>query len=128
MAVLGESPRLVSIALAIAIANEVGEWESIATWDFQAARVCVGIGYLNVGTLGVLTAVRIRLAGGMRRGSEVFPRTPLWSRNDTTIVWVGPVWVVRPFGSHISRWSMHEAWSGFDGGRNVGVEGPSYLW
>ena len=28
---LGESPRLVSIALAIAIASEVGKWESIAT-------------------------------------------------------------------------------------------------
>jgi len=28
---LGESPRLVSIALAVTIANEVGEWESIAT-------------------------------------------------------------------------------------------------
>ena len=74
---LGESPRSVRIALAVAIANEVGEWESIATWDFHAARMCGGIGYLNVGTLGVLTVVRIGLAGGMRRGSEVFPRTPL---------------------------------------------------
>ena len=35
----------------------MGECESISTWDFHAARVCGEIGYLNVGTLGVL-AVR----------------------------------------------------------------------
>ena len=31
---LGEFPRLVSIALAVAIAKDMGEWKSIATWDF----------------------------------------------------------------------------------------------
>ena len=49
---LGESPRLVSIALAVVIAREVGEWEFNADWDFHAASVCGGIGYLNDGTLG----------------------------------------------------------------------------
>ena len=101
--------------------------ELIANWDFQAARVCGGIGYFNVGTLGVLTVVKIGFVGGMRRRSEAFSRTPLWSRNDVAIVWVGPIWVVRPFGSHMAMWSMHEAWSGFYGGRNVGFVGPSRL-
>ncbi len=31
---LGESPRLVSFALAFAIPSDMGEWESIATWNF----------------------------------------------------------------------------------------------
>jgi hypothetical protein len=75
--------------MAFAIASKVGECESISTWDFHAARVCGAIGYLNVGTLGVLAVVTVRLAGGMRRGREIFPRTPLWSRNDVAIVWVG---------------------------------------
>ena len=61
-----------SIALAVAIANEGGEWESIATWDFQAARVCYGIGYLHVGTRGVLTIVMIGLAGERRRELRLF--------------------------------------------------------
>ena len=61
--------KLCRIALAVAIAIEVGECESISTWDFQAARVCGGIGYLNVGTLGALAVVTIGLAGGMRRGN-----------------------------------------------------------
>ena len=90
--------------------------------------MCGGIRYLNVGILGVLTVVKIGLVGGMRRGSEVFPRTQLWSRNDIAIVWVGPGWVVRPFGSHMTIGSMHEAWLGFDGDRNVEVEGPSHQW
>ena len=89
--------------------------------------MCGAIGYLNVGTLGVLAVVTVGLAGGMRRGSETFPRTPLWSRNDVAIVWVGSLWMARLFGSHIVMWSMHEAWSGLDGGRNVGVVGPSHL-
>ena len=77
--------------------------------------------------LGVLAVVRIGLSGGIRRGSHVFHRTLLWSRNDVSIVWVGPVWVVMPFESHMTRWLVHETWSGFDGGRNVGVEGPFHL-
>ena len=76
---------------------------------------------MNVGTLGVLAVVMVGLAGGRRRGSEIFPRTPLWSRNNVGIVWVGPVRVIRPFGSHMAMCSMHEAWFCFDGGRNVGV-------
>ena len=106
---LGESPRLVSMALAAAIASEVGKCESISTCNFQDARVCGGLGYLKVGTLGVLTVFMIGLAGEMRRGSEAFPRTPLWSRNDVLIAWVGPIWVVRLFGSHMAIWSMYEA-------------------
>jgi hypothetical protein len=121
------SCKLVSIALAVAIANEVEEYESISAWDLQTTRVCGGIGYFNVGTLGILAVVMIGLAGGMRRGSETFPRTPLWSRVDVAISWVGPIWVVRPFGSHMAIWSMHEAWSGFDERRYVGVVGPSHL-
>ena len=78
--------KLVRIALAVAIANEVGECESISIRDFQAARVCGGIGYLNVGTLGALAVITIGLVGGMRRGSETFPRTPLRSRNEVAIV------------------------------------------
>ncbi len=113
--------------MAFAIAREVGECESISTWDFHAARVCGAIGYLNVGTLGVLAVLTVGLAGGMRSGSEIFPRTPLWSRNDVAIVRVGSLWVARPFGPHIVMWSMHEACSDFDGGRNVGVVGPSHL-
>ena len=113
--------------MTVAIANEVGECESISPWDFYAARVCGAIGYLNVGTLGVLAVVTIGLAGGMRRGGETFPRTPLWSRNHVAIVWVGSLWVARPFGSHMLMWSMQEACSSFDGGRNVGVVGPSHL-
>ena len=109
------------------IANEVGECESISTCDFHAARVCGAIGYLNVGTLGVLAIVTIGLAGGMSRGSETFPRTPIWSRIDVAIVSVGSLWVARPFGSHMAMWSTHEAWSGLDGGRNVGVIGPTHL-
>jgi len=124
----GEFPRLVSMALAVAIASEVGEWESNATSDFHAARLCGGIGFGNVGTLGVLAVFRIGLAGGMRRGSGAFPRTPLWSRNDVVILYLGLIWVIRDCGSHMARWSMHEAWSSFDGKRNVGVEGPSHLW
>ena len=41
--------------------------------------------------------------GGMRSGSESVPRTPLWPRNDVVIVWVGPFWVARLFGSEIAR-------------------------
>jgi hypothetical protein len=89
--------------------------------------VCGGIEYLNVGTLEVLAVVMIGLAGRTRRGSETFPKTLLSPRNDVAIVWVGPIWVVRPVGSHMAMWSMHEVWSGFDGGRNVGVVGPSHL-
>ena len=99
----------------------------MAIWDFQDARVCVGIGYLNVGTLKVMPVDGIGGAGGMRRGSEVLPRTPPWSRNDVAIVWVGPIWVVRPFGSHMARWLMHVVWSSFDRGRNVEVVGPARL-
>ena len=83
------SCKLASIALAVAIASEVGECESISTCAFHAARVCGAIEYLNVGTLGVLAFVTNGLAGGMSRGSETFPRTPLWLRNDVAIVWVG---------------------------------------
>ena len=68
----------------------------------HAARVSGGIGFLNVGTLGVLTVGRVGIAGGMRRESEALPWTPLWSRNDAKIVWVGPVWVDNPSGSHIA--------------------------
>jgi hypothetical protein len=118
--------RLFSIALAVVIASEAGECESISACDFHAARVCGVIGYLNVGTLGVLAVVTIGLAGRMCR-CVTFPRTPLWSRNDAAIVWVGSLWVERPSGSHMEMWSMHEAWSGFDGGRNVGIGGPSHL-
>ena len=60
-------------------------------------------------------------------GSEICPRTPLWSRNEVAIVCVGSLWVARPFGSHMAIWSMQEAWSGFEGGREVGVVGPSDL-
>ena len=98
------------------IASEVGECEYISTCDFHAARMCGAIGYLNVGTLGVLVIVTDGLAGGMSRGSETCPRTQLWSRNDVAIVWVGSLWSERPLGSHIAMWSMHEAWSGLDGG------------
>ena len=63
------------MALAVAIANYVGEWESTATSDFHTARLCGWIEYLNVVTLRVLAVFRIVLAGGMGRGSEVFPRT-----------------------------------------------------
>jgi len=124
----GESLRLVSMALAVAIANEMGEWETTATCHLQAARLCSGIGYVNIGNLWVHAVFRIGLAGGMRRGSESFPRTLLWSRNDEAIVYVGSIWVMRDCGSHMARGSMHEAWSGFDGGRLVEVEGPSHLW
>ena len=119
--------RLCRIALAVAIANEVGKCESISTWDFQAASVRGRIGYLNVGTLGILAVFTIGLDGGMRRGSEAVSRTPLWSMNDVAIVWVGLLWVARAFGSHMAMWSIHEAWSRFEGGRSVGVVGPSHL-
>ena len=68
--------------------------------------------------------VRTQGRGGrwMRRRSEALPRTPLWSRNDVGIVRVGSLWMTMSFGSQMVRWSMHVAWSGFDGGRNVGVE------
>ena len=59
--------RLYSIALAVVIASEVGECESISTWDFHAARVYGAIGYLNVGTLGVLAVLTVGFASGMRR-------------------------------------------------------------
>jgi hypothetical protein len=42
---LGESPRLVIIVLAVAIANEVGAWESIATLNFQTATLGVPWGH-----------------------------------------------------------------------------------
>ncbi len=66
--------------------------------------MCSGIGYINVGSLGVLKVVMFGLAGGMRRGRETLPRTPLWSRNDVAIVGVGPILVVWPFGSHRAIW------------------------
>ena len=115
------------MALAVVIASDVGECESISTCDFHAASVCGAIGYLNVGTLGGLPGVTVGSAGGMSRGREIVPRTPLWSRNDVAIVWVGSLWVARFCGSHMVMWSMHETWSGLDGGRNVGVVGPSHL-
>ena len=95
--------------MAVAIANEVRECESISTWDFETARVSGGIEYLNVWTLGVLAVDTIGLASGMRKGRATFPRTPLWSRNDVAIVWVGPLWFVRLFRSHMAMLSMHEA-------------------
>jgi hypothetical protein len=113
--VLGSS-RLARIALAVAIAKEVGEWDSTVTWVFHAAKVCGWMGYLNVGTRGVLLPVRLDCNGGMRIRIEVRPKIPQWSRNDVGIVCVGPTWAVRPLGSHIARWSMHVAWSGFEGG------------
>jgi len=70
----------------VATASEMGECESISTSDFPTAWVCDATGYLNVGSLGILAVVTIGLAGGMRRGSEIFPRIPLWSRNDVAIV------------------------------------------
>ena len=54
--------KLVSVALSVAIASEMGEYESISTWDFKVERVCGGIEYLNVGTLEVLAVVTIGLA------------------------------------------------------------------
>ncbi len=41
---------------------------------------------MNVGTRGVLVVLVITGVGGMRRGREVVPRTPPWSRNDVCIV------------------------------------------
>ena len=90
--------RCCRIAVAFVIASEVGECESISTWDFHAARVCGAIGYLNVGTLGVLAVLAVGFAGGMRRGSEIFPWTTLWSRNDVPIVRVGSLCVAGPLG------------------------------
>ena len=40
------------MALAVAIASVVGEWEFIATRVFHAARECNGIGYSNMETRG----------------------------------------------------------------------------
>ncbi len=37
---------------AVAFANLVAEYESIATLDFHSSRVCFGIGYWNIGTSG----------------------------------------------------------------------------
>jgi len=37
--------RLVRIALAIAIANEMGKWEFTITWAFHSARMCSGVGF-----------------------------------------------------------------------------------
>ena len=65
------------MALAVAIASVVGEWESTATRAFHSARECDGIGYLNVGTLGLMAGLEGSNAGGMRSGSEAVPRTPL---------------------------------------------------
>ncbi len=97
------SSRLLRMmALAVAIANLVGERESTATRAFHFARQYDGIGYLIVGTRGVMADLLGTGAGGTRSGIEVVPRTPLWSRNDVPIVCVGPVWVVRPFGSQIA--------------------------
>lgn len=108
--------RLARMALAVAIAREVGEWDSTATWVFHAAKVCGWMGYLNVGTRVARASTVIGWVGGMRIGSEVRPRIPQWSRNDVGIVCVGPSWAVRPLGSQIARWSMHVACSGLEGG------------
>ena len=122
------SSRLVRMALAVAMAKEVGEWGSTSTCVLHAASVCGWMGYLNVGTLGAMAADVIDWSGGIRIGIEVRLRTSQWSRNDVGIVYVGPSWAVRPLGSHIARWSMQVACSGFEGGGvNVGVIGPSHL-
>jgi hypothetical protein len=84
------SSGFLRMALAVAIASVVGEWESTATRAFYSARECDGIGYLNVGTRGMIAALVVTRAGGMRSGSESVPRTPLSYRNDVLIVCVGP--------------------------------------
>jgi len=71
------SSRFRRMAFAVAIANVVGEWESTATRAFDSARECDGIGYLNVGTLGVMAGLEGSKAGGMRSRSEAVPRNPL---------------------------------------------------
>ncbi len=100
------SSRFLKMALAVAIANLVGERESTATRAFHSARECGGIGYLNVGTREGMADLVGAGAGGMRSGIEVIPRTSLWYRNDVPIVCVGPTCVVRPFGSQTAMWSM----------------------
>jgi len=37
---------------AVAFASIMAVYESIVTLDFQASKVCSGIGYWNIGTLG----------------------------------------------------------------------------
>jgi len=37
---------------AVALASMVAVWESTATLDFHSSRVCSGMGYWNIGTLG----------------------------------------------------------------------------
>ena len=96
VAMFTPSSRLLRMALTMAIASVVWEWESIVTRAFHSARECDGIWYLNVGIRGVITDMVGTGAGGMRSGIEAIPRTPLWSRDDIMIVCVGPVWVVRP--------------------------------
>ena len=65
------------MALAVAIANKVEEWEATATWDFHVADKCGGTGYLNVGTRGVLSVLEITWVGGIRSGRDIGPKTPL---------------------------------------------------
>jgi len=96
------SSRLLRMALAVAIASLVGERKSTATRAFHSARECDGIGYLNMGTRRVMADLVGAGAGGMRSEIEVVSRTPLGSRNDVPSICVGPVWVVRPFGSQIA--------------------------
>ncbi len=69
----GGSSRLSRMALAVAIANVVGELESTAAWDFHDASVCAGTGYLNVGTLW---AVGVSGVGWMGWGDEERERGP----------------------------------------------------
>ncbi len=60
---------------AVACANLMAAKESIVTLDFQVSKVCSGIGYWNMGTLGG-RGLGGATASAVRMGMEILPRTP----------------------------------------------------
>ena len=60
---------------AVAFANMMAVKESIVTLDFHVSKVCSGIGYWNMGTLGGC-GVGEAIASAVRMGMEILPRTP----------------------------------------------------
>ena len=89
----------------MALANEVTAWESTAALDFHPSRVGSGMGYRKRGTLGGLPNGRSKTSVDEYR----IPMTPLSVKKLFWTVIVSSVWREMRLGSHIVRWSIHDA-------------------
>ena len=104
----GQCAREASNEWPMALADEVTTWESTATLYFHPSRMGSGIGYRKRDTLGGLANGGDYASVDMIGRCKV-PTTPSWSIKAVWTVTMSSVWHQMCLGSHIVRWSIHDA-------------------